>query len=79
MYTDTYTSLSPPLPNLRIAGFAQFERSVPPGEPQAAANGADADLCYACDIVPTLIAGVRREAAQQLLNVRAPRSFPMRR
>ena len=72
--------LSPPnLRNLRIAGFAQFERSAPPGAPQAAANGADADLCYARDLVPTLMSGVRREAAQQLLNVCAPRSLPRRR
>ena len=56
-----------------MEGFAQFERSAPPGEPQAAAKGAYADLCYACDLVPTVMASVRRGAAQQLLNVHAPR------
>ena len=37
------------------------------------ANGADADLCYACDLVPTVMASVRRGAAQQLLNVHVHR------
>ena len=39
------------------------------------ANGADADLCYACDLLPKLMASVRREGALQLLNVHAPRSL----
>ena len=49
--------------------------SAPPGAPQAAVNGADADLCCANDHLPKLAACVRREAPQKLLNVHAPRSL----
>ena len=49
--------------------------SAPPGAPQAAINGADADLCCANDLLPKLTVSVRREAPQQLLNVHAPRSL----